>query len=143
MEGLAPPLKCLLEVKLDLLNGESLKSSLLRYIKNHSDEFSFLVQIWMFHYEQGKSFQAHMEKVKSPYRRILIEVFELGIEGQPILKRLEELKLEMMEACQSEIDLYLSRLPFLSLFPLFFFQFPAFLLLMLGPVILELVQSLK
>ena len=143
MEGLAPPLRCLLEVKLDLSSGESLKTSLLRYLKQHSDEFSCLVQLWLFYYEQGKSFTKELEKIKSPYRRVLIEVFELGLEGQPILKRLEELKEEMMEACRVEIDFYLNRLPFLSLFPLFFLQLPAFLLLMLGPLVIELVHSLE
>lgn len=143
MEGLAPPLKCLLEIKLDLSNGESLKTSLLRYLKSSSDEFGCLVQFWFFHYERGQNFQPSLEKIKSPYRRVLIEVLELGLQGQPILQRLNELEVEMIEACRSEVDHYLVHLSFLSLFPLFFLQLPAFLCLMLGPLIFQLIQSLS
>ena len=143
MEGLAPPLKCLLEIQLNLSNGESLRTSLLHYGKEVSDEFSNQIKLWLFYYEQGKDFEPLLQKIKSPYRRVLLEVFELGLGGHPILKRLEELEDEISKACQAEIEEHLTRLPFLSLLPLFFLQLPSFLLLMLGPFVTQLLKSLN
>lgn len=143
MESVAPPLKCLLEVKLDLLNGESIRPALVHYIEEVDDEFSRLLKVWLFYYEQGKDFQSMSREIKSPYRRVLIEIFEVGLMGQPILKRLEELESEIILACDIEVEEHLTRLPFLALFPLFFFQLPAFLLLLLGPLLSALLESLN
>ena len=46
-------------------------------------------------------------------------------------------------AIQSEIDQYVSDLPLRAMLPLLFFQFPAYLLLLLGPILLQFIKGLQ
>ncbi|MEN0059151.1 MAG: hypothetical protein AAGB31_09985, partial [Bdellovibrio sp.] len=56
-----------------------------------------------------------------------------------VLNRLEE---EIIEACREEMAERLAQLPFILLVPLLLFQFPAFLLLLFGPLLNNFFHSL-
>ena len=143
MEGLAPPLKCLLDVQLSLDNGASVRSALRSHCRTNSDSFARFLSRWLFRFEQGGDYKGIYSELESPYRRTLLEVFELGLRGEPILERLRELQLEITTACQSEIDAYMSRLPLITMVPLMFLQFPAFVILLVGPILANFLQGLN
>jgi hypothetical protein len=48
MEGLAPPLQCLIEIQSALQNGESVRSGLLRYIQSEPEGFALDVRRFLF-----------------------------------------------------------------------------------------------
>ncbi len=142
MEGLAPPLKCLLEIETRLQNGESVRTGIQKYLEQDIDAFTEDVRKLFFAYEQGRSASEVINSVKSVYRVALLEVLLQGLEGQPILNRIQELKMEIMDASESEIKEVLALLPLKLLVPLLLFQFPAFLLMLFGPIMRHLIGEL-
>lgn len=145
MEGLAPPLKCLIEIHAALQNGESVRTGINRYLAStpaHSD-FAPDVRRFLFVWEQGGDFRAVIAKIRSPHRRALLDLIATALSGQPILGHLEELRSELIASADSEIREHLELLPIKMLMPLLFFQFPAFLLLLFGPLLNHLLEEIN
>ena len=63
----------------------------------------------------------------------------MGLTGLPIREVIIQLERELREECLRELDLAYRQMPFKALIPLLFFQFPALLLLVLGPIVKEFV----
>lgn len=145
MEGLAPPLKCLIEIQTALQNGETVQKGVLRYLQSAAltEPFAMQLRAFLFAWEQGQDWRGLITKARSSQRRILLEVIGNGLAGQPILAHLEELKGEIVDACDSDIRRHLELLPIYLLAPLLLFQFPAFLLLLFGPLLSKLLQELS
>lgn len=70
-------------------------------------------------------------------RRQCLEVLSQGLQGEPIYSQICSLEEEVFEASRLEIEEFVALLPMKSLIPLLFFQFPAFLALLLGPFLLS------
>ena len=145
MEGLSPPLKCLIHVQSSLQNGESVRSALTRYLQiNHGTGlFDQCLRRFLFAWEQGHDWRAQIKTAGGSHRRALLEILAAGLGGQSILAHLELLKEEIIDACDLEIKSHLEMLPLKMLAPLLIFQFPAFLLLLFGPLLKHLVQELN
>ena len=145
MDGLAPPLKCLIHIQSSLQNGESVRTSLARYlqISDVSDAFGQTLRKFLFSWEQGHDWRVHLKSAGSSHRRALLEVLACGLSGQSVLPHLESLKDEMTSACDLEIADHLEMLPLKMLAPLLLFQFPAFLLLLFGPLLKHLIAELN
>lgn len=142
MEGLAPPLALLLSVKRSIEKGESVKVGILAYLKRHSGEFPEVVTQWLALLQQGQDPRVCLQALSSIYRRSLLQILERGLQGEAIHGILIRLEQEFIEACHEEITKKLSLLPFLILVPLLLFQFPAFLLLLFGPLLKNFFHSL-
>ena len=144
MEGLAPPLKCLIQIQSSIANGESVRSAIARYLQIVSidDPFAIVIREFMFAWERGQDWRVTLRTVQSAHRRALIEVLACGLAGQSISAHLESLRTEVCAACDLEIREHLEMLPLKMLVPLLLFQFPAFLLLMFGPLLRHLVEEL-
>lgn len=143
MENLAPPLEFVLHLRFSLEKGESLKTSLKKYLQKSSSqcEWALLLAKWVAFKEIGKSTATMGTETKSIYRRALLDLLEAGFRGEPIYQMVCQVEDELVEASQSEMSRYISTLPFKSLIPLLLFQFPAFLLLLLGPLLLNFLSA--
>ncbi len=142
MDYLAPPLNAVLQVQLKIKSGFSVRSAIQSYIRDFSDcPFAKKTSLWIFCVENGQAFKDPQLK-KYPYRKIIFDIFLRGLEGEPILTVLQELEEELKIICLQDLEEQVQRLPFLTLAPLFLFQVPAFFLLFLGPLILELKDRL-
>jgi hypothetical protein len=145
MEGLAPPLKCLIQIQSSIANGESVRTAMSRYLGNAdvSDAFGHVLRKFLLAWEQGHDWRVVLREVSSPHRRALIEILACGLAGQAISPHLESLRSEIVSACDLEIKDHLEMLPLKMLAPLLLFQFPAFLLLLFGPLLRHLVEELN
>lgn len=143
MEDLAPPLKCLLEVRYGLENGASVLFSLKLVAKGQKGQLNKEIVDFLISYEKGDKGKELIGELKSPYRVALFEVFLRGLEGEPILNRLKELEAEMVQESHYEIEKKISDLPFITMIPLLLFQFPAFLILLFGPLLLKFMEGLN
>ena len=143
MEGLAPPLKCLIEVRSALQNGESVRTGLLRFVQSSSCEFSTQVRQFLFDYERGIDWRSRLPTIQSQYRRALLELIALGLDGESIQASLEEMNKELQIACESEIKERMDMLPLQMLFPLLLLLFPAYLLLLFGPLVSAFVREMS
>lgn len=142
MEHIAPPLQLILHVKRGIETGMSVRSGVLAYIQAEHSNFSKDVSKWISLTDQGLPSIQILQKQTSQYRRSLLELLERGLNGESIYVYLCQLELEIIEACQDEISRKLSKLPFLLLGPLLLLQFPAFLLLLFGPLLENFFHSL-
>lgn len=145
MEGLSPPLKCLIEMQSSIQNGETARVGLRRYVQSAAPKDSFArdVRSFLFAWEQQQDWRACIGKAASPQRRALLEVAACGLAGQSIAAQLEDLRGEIASACELEIQAHLEMLPLKMLIPLLLFQFPAFLLLLFGPLLRHLIEELN
>lgn len=134
MEGVSPTLKLLLICKQYLSSQRSLHQAITDFIENEEGEFSDQVEIWLYCYEQGHDFFAKEARL-SLYRRELLLILEKGLGGMPILSVLQGLQTEIIEKSMEEIEDFTSKLPFKMMIPLLFFQFPAFMVLLIGPIL--------
>ena len=143
MDGLAPPLAALMQVRWEMENGCSIREALRAYLgEGGNDAFMRTVRAWTVRKSHGQPCADLLHAVRSPYRRALLDLLERGWEGEPILEALDALEEEIREASQSEMDHFVASLPFRAMLPLLLLQFPAYLLLLLGPVCADLMQSL-
>jgi hypothetical protein len=138
-----PLLNSISELRHRLEAGESLRASLPLCLNTNDSGWNNLARRWLIAHEHGTPTEKIVSEIKSPFRRIFLEMLAAGLNGAPIFQNLLELEKEVHAACELEIEENLRRLPFLSLLPVLFFMFPAFLLLLLGPVLLHLLQELS
>jgi len=144
MEGLAPPLKCAIEIRTALQNGEPVRAGLMRYLEvAGGDDFASDVRHFIFCWDQGQNWRAVIARIKSPHRRALLELVASGFSGQPILNHLSELQSEIEDSVDLEIREYMELLPVKMLIPLLLFQFPAFLILLFGPLLRRLIEEMN
>lgn len=141
MEGLAPPLELLIAVRRAIEEGQSIKQGISRYIQSSEDEFSLFVTRWLNQVGQGRDVKDLLQVLSSPYRRALLLTLHRGLMGEPIYPILCLMEQELIEACYEEINQNIAKLPFYLMVPLLLFQFPAFLLLLFGPIIQNFFTS--
>jgi hypothetical protein len=145
MEGLSPSLSCLIEIQSSLMNGETTRSGVAKYFQSASqdDEFASQLRNMIFAWDQGQDWRPILSTVKSAQRRALAELIFAGISGQSILAQLIELRSEIIRACDREIKRHVELLPLKMLVPLLILQFPAFLLLLFGPILTRFIQEMS
>lgn len=141
MEGVAPPLELLLAVKRTLEKGQPAKHGVHLYLKRYEGEFPAQVAQWLALLQQGKETQVLISGLSSQHRQVLLQLLERGMRGEAIYNILLNLEEEILEACHEELTNKLARLPFILLVPLLLFQFPAFLLLLFGPLLKNFFHS--
>jgi hypothetical protein len=137
-----PPLAAVRELRWRIAGGHSMNEALRLYLDDATTEFAHDLREWRAHTAQGHAPAARARGFTTPWRRALLELIERGCNGQPTLEQLATLEEEMETAAQAELDAHLGTLPFKVLVPLLLFQFPAYLLLLLGPILRELAQKM-
>ena len=142
MVSLAPPLQAALEIRLHIENGGSVSRAVKSYAQSRpEDSFAKELGLWLFAEETGAVF--NMQTLKSPFRKYLIEILKRGLRGEPILEALGEYERDLVEICKEDLEKHLQKLPFISLIPLLLFEFPALLIILIGPLLLNLLSALQ
>jgi hypothetical protein len=59
----------------------------------------------------------------------------------PILAHLIELENEVVRSCESELEEQIQKLPIKLMLPVLFLMFPAYLILLLGPILLSILSQ--
>jgi hypothetical protein len=136
MESLAPLYKLALMVRLQMQQGESVRSALINYLNEGDSELSEDVTSLI---TQGSL----PIKNQSVLRQSLWSLYSRGLLGEPILPSLLLIEQEIHECCEIQMQKFISSLPIKLLIPLLLLQFPAFLLLLLGPLFSNLIDSLN
>ena len=141
MDYLAPPLNAVLQIQLKIKNGLSVQSAIHVYVKDFPDcPFATQMGLWLFYLNTGKCFK-EPTLMKKSYRKTLLDILHRGLKGEPILDVLHEFEEELKIVALQDLEQQIQKLPFISLIPLFLFQVPAFLLLLLTPLLMELQMS--
>lgn len=142
MEYLAPPYHFVLDLIYELESGGTVRSAVKKHLALVPGEFCLLLKQWLRKQELGS------EKVISPdiqsvYQKSIWDLLEMSVQGVSVLSPLYELESELRFACEEQLEQHLASLPYKLMIPLLFFQFPALLLLMLGPLLAQLVMEVS
>ncbi len=143
MEDLAPPLVLIAFIKKSIEGGTSIREGIFSYLSEINDPFSLQVRSWVLDMDREKDTTAILGEIKSTKRRGLLKLLERGLKKEAIYNQLLLLEQETIQACHAEIEETLIKLPYIMMIPILFFQFPALLLLILGPLIQNFIESLK
>ena len=142
MVCLAPPLQAVLEIRLLIENGNSVSQSIRLYSqRKEQEDFAKELGVWLFAQSAGKKYENKI--FNTFYRKRLLEILNQGLKGSAILSALSELEEELIFISYEDLEQHIQKLPLISLIPLMLFEFPAFFLLLAGPLLLNLLSALQ
>lgn len=135
MEDLNPRLNLVWSVKRALNGGRSVQVGIELFLHcKKKDEFYYIVNSWWSKRSELIMFDCNDKKVNGLTKHLFL-LLEEGLRGRAILFELESLEAEIIEKCESEIQIYIESLPTLMLLPMLFLVFPAVMLLLVIPIL--------
>ena len=150
MVGLNPVLKCVMTVEEGLARGEAVRGTLLAWLdrdprSNHVFRGEMLEFLRTTENADGENFLGGVAQMRfeTIYRRSLFDLLADGMLGNPILPRLRELRLEIESQLELDMKAHVESLPLKMLVPLLLVMFPAFLILLLGPITQNFMEALR
>jgi tight adherence protein C len=144
MESLAPPLAVLLHVRYGLSAGRSLRRLIKDVVmKSQLSNFELKLRRWWLAREAGSALNDDYWEDQSLYRQALVQLLEQGLEGRSISEALKDLEEEIRRAMEEELNEFVAALPLKTLFPLLLLIFPSLMLLIFGPLVLKLMESMQ
>jgi len=125
-------------------SGRSVREAVLM-IQSQSKRSHFinLLSIWMKQKEVGVCNRDFINALESALNRKIFSLLERGVEGESILKYLFILEAEAQEQLQIKRDKQMALLTTKLLIPLLFFIFPAYLILLIVPLMSDLTKLLE
>ncbi len=126
----------------EMNKGLGLRSALNEYFKKNTQPFSNEVRLWLSLHDQGKNREGRWDQQSHMYVKALFVILEKGLRGHPIHAVLTQFEEELKNSYESAILEKINRLPFEMLVPLLVFMLPAYLLLLVGPLIEDLLSTL-
>lgn len=141
MENIASPLKLIWSVRKSIEKGSSVKQGIQEYLNSENDEWQPEILKWHMRVHQGSSTTDIMNSQRTVIRKHLMRLLERGLRGESIYKNLISLEEEVSNQVEMQIQDLVTKLPYLMLIPIALFFFPACVILMLGPFILQLTSS--
>lgn len=139
MERLTPPLLIILrELRWKMTGGSSFRTSILNITENSNSALGRRVHELIILRQQRGSLD--FVPFSNPHQRAFWDLAVRSLDGHPILEPLANLESDVEAAALHDLDVHLTTLPFKALVPLLFCQFPAFVILLLWPLLRELPQ---
>lgn len=149
MDGMNPVLECVWFVEEGLRRGESVRDALSRWVETS-------VGSQRSHGQYSRDFRLQvlgllrdMEALTpgefiglSPHRENFFHILLAGFRGEAILADLTVLKADIQNQLELDMKSHVETLPFKMLVPLLLLLFPAFLILLFGPITRSFLQSL-
>jgi hypothetical protein len=143
MENLTPPILTIArELLWKISSGQSMRAAMQSQLSDDPSPFAVRMREWWTRYLQSPEKTAAQDYFTTPYQLALTELIVRGTAGQPVLEMLKTLTAEIERVAEDCLESHVQTLPFKQLIPLLIFQFPAFLVLLVGPLLRELQTGL-
>lgn len=143
VESINPTLQFVISIRRSLQRGDSVLKSAQKSLHQKLDrDLQRQLIIILKAYQDGKEIDWGILKSCSLQRRSAFMVIYAGLCGKPIFDQLCQLEEEILYQIEIETEVFLSTLPVLSMVPLAFLIFPAFMLLLLGPLVRDFFNML-
>jgi len=143
MESIIPPvLNCVQHIRWQIGSGAGMRDAIRSYLDAHADSFADQLRDHWFLHTQATHRGRQIRPFATEYQKILWELICRGAQGEPIEAALFGLEQEITHAAQFELDEHVSALPLKVLVPLLLLQFPAYLVLLLGPLLRDLQRQM-
>lgn len=142
MEDLSFLLKLCLHVRVSIEGGEALRVSLIRFSDLDDSILYFKLKQWLDHFDQSGGENYGERFFQNHYTQVFLEILSQGLAGYSIYERIKTIEEEIIEVCKDEFQRELDKLPYVLMVPLLLFMFPAYLLLLLGPILNMFLKEL-
>jgi len=142
VEYLAPPLECALEIRAAIQSGRSVREGALLFAQSCPCPFAEVIGRLILRHDQGESATNLLRLASTPLQRGLFMLILRGSRGEPVGTPLNGLIDELRTASEVQMEEFAQTLPSRLMLPLLLLQFPAFLILLLGPLLHDLSRSL-
>lgn len=123
-----------------LESGQSVARSLEAGLSKESNPFTAKLHHWYACHRAGQNVPHRM---KTDYQVLLLEILVQGLEGCPVHEAIEALERDMEVEFERQWKFYLESLPAKLSLPLLFFFFPAYLILMFGPLLSKFLMEVN
>lgn len=140
MEHLAPPYQFTLDLLYELESGGTARSAVKKYTTHFQNEFCLLLRHWLRVQEFGELVIAE-PIFKSSYQKAIWDLLVLSQQGVSLIIPVRELELELRFVCEEQLEQHLATLPYKLMIPLLFLQFPALMVILLGPLLAQLLTE--
>lgn len=137
MDNLATPYVFVEHLRYGLESGESLMVIIKRFVRNDMSEFSFTMNRWIVFSQQEQYIPGGFQKNLQIYRRSIFDLLDLAKSGASIVEPLKSMEKELISICENDLQRHLDKLPFQLMIPMLFLQFPAILILIIGPLLIQ------
>ena len=137
MEHLAPPYQFTLDLLYELESGGTARSAVKKYTTQFQNEFCLMLRHWLRLQEFGELVIAE-PIFKSSYQKAIWDLLMLSQQGVSLIVPVRELELELRFVCEEQLEQHLATLPYKLMIPLLFLQFPALMVILLGPLLAQL-----
>lgn len=135
MEDLSFLLKLCLHVRVSIEGGEALRVSLFRFAEMKETFLNFKLKNWITHFDQTGGENCAETLFTHHQTQIFLEILFQGLNGHSIYERVKAMEEEFIEVCKDEFQRELDKLPYILMIPLLLFMFPAYMLLLIGPIL--------
>lgn len=137
MDHLASPYMFVENLRYSLESGESLMVVIKRYIKTKRDPFALTLEEWAIVAQMERYQPGQFQKSLPLYRKTIFDLLDLARSGVSIIDPLKAMEKEMIQICEHDLGRHLDKLPFKLMLPMLFMQFPAVLMLIIGPLLIQ------
>lgn len=140
MEHLPWPLEVVMFVRSYLTEGKSVRMAIEDYLKSQPPQRCPELRNWYLAVQNAASESALARLPENLYQRNLLFILTKGLRGDSISSSLSELEKEFLEVCDEDLERFASRLPSLLMVVTAVLIFPAFMLLILGPIVSDMLR---
>lgn len=141
MENMNPTLVLVSHLRYCIERGQSVREALKNLPLLADYKFEQQIIQWLALRDSGVNPQEILDSVKSHYRQAVLRVLDSGLAGGSVYQALTLIEIEVKEAVAQEVDKFVALLPLKMLVPLLLLQFPAFLILLFGPLLNQFLRS--
>ena len=121
--------------------GRSLVSSIKMTHNEEQTPFSTKVYLWL-HYHHQKQKDGPWNP-SSHFQMGLQQILHEGLEGAPVYETLKQIQEEMEMEFEHQWKKHLETLPVRLSIPLLLFFFPAYLLMLFGPLLTQFIKEIQ
>jgi hypothetical protein len=139
METLSPTLNLISSVRKSLTLGRSPREGIETFCRNDQSKLAQGLRAFLVANDVAKT------KIIAPMtaeQRLGLHLIERSLKGEPVLAALTAFEDDLFEKSVQEIDAFGQRLKQIALLPLLLLIFPAYLILLLGPLLHQLESVL-
>ena len=140
MEHLAPPYQFILDLLYELESGGTARSAVKKYTLHFQNDFCLMLKHWLRLQEFGELVIAE-PTFKSSYQKAIWDLLMLSQQGVSLVAPVKELEKELRFVCEEQLEQHLATLPYKLMIPLLFLQFPALMVILLGPLLAQLLME--
>jgi|GEM_PF-2318137 len=142
-------LRLLMFLRISLVEGKSVKWAVDDFLKIETSRDLLNFRKWLIHrnlassagdLKQNQKLNIELAFLWTAQERALLYIIDRGLLGEPISNALRELETEMIENCRADIERFASKLPIYLMAVLACLAFPALMLLMIGPLLMDLMR---